>query len=100
MELQSTIGYIAAFLTTFSFAPQALLTLRTRDTKTLSLGMYGMFTGGVFLWLLYGLMLGDWIIVLANTLTELLALPILLMKIYNVCWGNERVRLPLTDSES
>lgn len=99
MELQTVIGYVAAFLTTFSFAPQALLTLRTRDTKTLSLGMYTMFTGGVFLWLLYGLMLGDWIIVLANTLTEMLAIPILLMKIYNVYWGNEREVVALTELE-
>lgn len=99
MELQSVVGYVAAFLTTFSFAPQALLTLRTRDTKTLSLGMYAMFVGGVFLWLLYGLMLGDWIIVLANTLTQTLAMPILGMKIYNVWWGNERENLPLSDAD-
>lgn len=87
------IGYLAAFLTTFSFAPQALLTLKTRDTKTLSLGMYSMFAMGVFFWLIYGLMINDWVIITANILTELLALPILGMKIYNLYWGNE-VALP------
>ncbi len=84
------IGYIAAFLTTFSFAPQAFLTLKTRDTKTLSLGMYGMFALGVFCWTIYGLLKGDWVIVTANVLTELLAIPILAMKIYNVMNGVDR----------
>jgi MtN3 and saliva related transmembrane protein len=85
------IGYFAAFLTTFSFAPQALLTLKTRDTRTLSLGMYSMFTIGVFFWLIYGLMIADWVIVTANVLTELLALLILGMKVHNKIWGNERL---------
>lgn len=84
------IGYIAAFLTTFSFAPQAMLTLRTRDTQTLSLGMYSMFVTGVFIWLIYGIVRDDWIIVLANALTFALALPILTMKVYNLVWGNEK----------
>lgn len=88
------IGYVAAFFTTFSFAPQALLTLRTRDTRTLSLGMYGMFVTGVSLWLVYGVMQDDWIIVAANGLTLLLAMPILGMKIFNRIWGNERTGLP------
>jgi len=85
------IGYIAAFFTTFSFAPQAVLTLRTRDTRTLSLGMYSMFVVGVSLWLIYGVLRDDWIIVLANGLTLLLSMPILGMKIFNRVWGNERL---------
>ena len=84
------IGYIAAFLTTFSFAPQAFLTLKTRDTKTLSLSMYSMFALGVFCWTIYGVLKGDWVIVSANVLTELLALPILGMKVYNVIKGVDR----------
>ena len=47
------IGYLAAFCTTISFLPQAYLTLKTRDTESLSLGMYSTFTLGVLLWLLY-----------------------------------------------
>ena len=78
------IGYIAASLTTLSFAPQAIHTLRTRDTHALSLTMYAMFALGVLMWLIYGIMRGDWVIITANVLTELLALPILTMKIINV----------------
>ncbi|MBC6905226.1 glutathione synthetase [Saccharophagus sp. K07] len=85
------IGYIAAFFTTFSFAPQALLTLRSRDTRTLSLGMYGMFVAGVTVWLIYGVMRDDVIIIAANGITLLLSVPILSMKIYNLVWGNEKV---------
>lgn len=74
------LGYIAASLTTLSFVPQAVHTLRTRDVSGISLGMYSLFTLGVFLWLLYGLQLGSWPIVAANACTLLLALCILLAK--------------------
>lgn len=90
MLSSEVVGYIAAFFTTFSFAPQALLTLRTRDTSALSLGMYSMFVTGVAIWLVYGALKTDWIIVMANGLTLMLAMPILGMKIYNRLWGNER----------
>jgi MtN3 and saliva related transmembrane protein len=49
-----TVGYLAAFCTTCSFLPQALLTIRTKDTESLSFGMYSLFTLGVILWLVYG----------------------------------------------
>ena len=75
------LGYCAAALTTLSFLPQALLTLRTRDVAGIPLGMYGAFTLGVALWLAYGLMLGQWPIVVANALTLLLASVILVMKV-------------------
>lgn len=90
MLSSEVVGYIAAFFTTFSFAPQAFLTLRTRDTSALSLGMYSMFVTGVAIWLVYGALKADWIIVMANGLTLMLAMPILGMKIYNRLWGNER----------
>ncbi len=82
-DLSSTdwIGYVAACLTTGSFVPQALLTLRTRDVSGISLGMYASFTVGVALWLAYGLSLGEWPIVIANMLTLALALVILFTKV-------------------
>jgi MtN3 and saliva related transmembrane protein len=75
------LGYCAASLTTLSFLPQALLTLRTRDVSGISLGMYSAFTLGVALWLVYGLVLGQWPIVVANALTLMLASVILVMKL-------------------
>lgn len=79
--MNDLIGYLAACLTTLSFLPQALHTFRTRDVRGISLGMYALFTGGVALWLVYGLLLGAWPIVLANAVTLVLALAILVMKL-------------------
>lgn len=77
------IGYVAATLTTSSFLPQAILTLKTRDTESLSLSMYSAFTLGVLLWLVYGVFLADKAIIFANAVTLLLASFILACKIYN-----------------
>ena len=79
--LSDLIGYIAAILTTASFVPQAWHTFRTRDVSGISLGMYSAFTIGVSCWLVYGLLLQAWPIVIANLITLVLALAILLMKL-------------------
>lgn len=81
MTLTDAIGYAAAALTTSSFLPQALLTLRTRNVSGISLGMYSAFTAGVALWLAYGITIGQWPIVIANALTLALAATILVVKI-------------------
>ena len=81
MILQDLLGYLAATLTTTAFVPQALLTLRTRDVRGISLGMYGAFTLGVALWLAYGLALGEWPIVAANAVTLALSATILAVKV-------------------
>ena len=74
-------GYVAAFLTTSSFVPQAWLTFRTRDVSGISLGMYSAFTTGIALWLVYGIVIGAWPIIIANTITLALAFAILVMKL-------------------
>lgn len=75
------IGYLAAFLTTCSFVPQAWKTFRTRDVSGISLGMYSVFACGVALWLTYGVLQDAWPIVLANAITLALAACILAMKL-------------------
>jgi MtN3 and saliva related transmembrane protein len=75
------LGYLAASLTTLSFVPQALLTLRTREVHGISALMYGAFTAGVALWLAYGWRLGEWPIIIANAVTLLLAATILTIKL-------------------
>ncbi len=77
------IGYLAAALTTASFLPQAVMTVRTRDTSSLSLGMYSLFTLGVLCWLIYGVILANWAIIVANAVTFLLAAAILAVKLHN-----------------
>lgn len=75
------IGYFAATLTTASFVPQAWHTFKTRDVRGISLGMYSAFTLGVSGWLVYGLLLSAWPIVIANFITLSLAASILAMKL-------------------
>ena len=74
------LGYIAAFLTTTSFLPQVIRTLRTGDTRSISFTMYLMLVIGVAAWLAYGWLLGALPIMLANGITLLLASIILVMK--------------------
>ena len=80
-HLTDLIGSIAACLTTASFVPQVWLSFKTRDVSGVSLGMYSVFTAGIALWLVYGLRLGAWPIVVANAITLLLAAAILGMKL-------------------
>ncbi len=80
---QEMISYLAATLTTASFIPQAILTIKTKDTDGLSLSMYSMFTVGVLLWLIYAVYIEDEAIIIANVITLMLAGIILTFKIYN-----------------
>ena len=75
------VGLAAAFLTTLAFLPQVLHTIRTRSTHDISLRMYSLFTLGVFLWLIYGLILRDVPIIAANAVTLLLSGTILSLKL-------------------
>ena len=81
MPLSDIIGYIAATLTTAAFVPQAWHTFTTRDVSGVSLSMYSTFTAGVSCWLIYGVLLGAWPIVIANCITLVLSVGILVMKL-------------------
>lgn len=79
--LTDVIGSLAACLTTASFVPQVWLSFKTRDVSGVSFGMYSVFTVGVALWLVYGLLLNSRPMVIANSITLVLALLILGMKL-------------------
>lgn len=81
MGFSSSLGLLAAFLTTAAFVPQVFRVLRTRDTHAISLVMYLMFSTGVALWLIYGILLGLWPVIIANAITLALALMVLALKI-------------------
>ena len=81
MDTAEIFGYIAAVSTTVSFIPQAVKVIRTRDTRSISLGMYLLFSFGVALWLVYGVLKNAPPIIAANAVTLLFALIILLYKI-------------------
>ena len=77
----SAVGYAAAILTTISFVPQVLKVWRTRSARDVSLGMYSLFTLGIFTWLVYGVLIESWPVILANFVTLVLAGMVLAMKL-------------------
>jgi MtN3 and saliva related transmembrane protein len=81
MDYVMLIGLFAGALTTIAFIPQLQQTWRTRSAQDVSLGMLLTFTTGVFLWLIYGLLLGALPIILANVITLVLTLAILILKL-------------------
>ena len=80
MNIVNWIGSLAAALTTISFIPQVWKILHTRHTDDISLGMYALFTLGVALWLAYGILIESLPIIIANSITLLLAGTVLVMK--------------------
>lgn len=83
------IGYSAAFLTTVSFLPQVIKIIRTKDTKSLSLGMYLLLTAGIVLWITYGILRNDYVLIIANVFTILLTLIVLIYKIAGIIQKQE-----------
>lgn len=81
MEPVTILGLIAACCTTISFVPQAIKVIRSKQTQAISLVMYILLNIGVALWTTYGILLGDWPIMLANGITLIFTMSILLMKL-------------------
>jgi MtN3 and saliva related transmembrane protein len=81
MSTTELFGYLAATLTTIAFIPQVVQVWRSKQTQDISLSMYSVFTLGVVTWLIYGLMLGSWPIIMANCITLVLAGSVLVMKL-------------------
>jgi len=75
------LGLAAGSLTTIAFLPQLIQTWKSKSAKDISLGMFLLFTGGIILWLIYGIFMKDMPIILANSLTLVFASMILFFKI-------------------
>ncbi|MCC2548620.1 SemiSWEET transporter [Hymenobacter sp. BT175] len=71
-SLTSVIGLTAATLTTIAYVPQVYKTWHAKSSKDLSLAMLLLFSTGVLLWLIYGWLVKDWPVILANAATLLL----------------------------
>ena len=81
MEFSNVFGSLAGTLTTIAFFPQAIKTWKTKSAEDISLGMFTLFAAGVFLWIVYGIAIGSVPVVIANTITFVLAVTILVFKI-------------------
>jgi len=89
MHWISISGLVAACLTTSSFLPQAIKTIRTKDTTSISLSMYILFTSGTLMWFVYGIASHNFPISLANGITLILASVILYFKITATTTANK-----------
>lgn len=79
--LVSIIGLVAGVCTTIAFIPQVIRTIKTRETKGISLATYIIYVTGVFLWLIYGLLVNDIPLILANGVGFILAGIVLILKL-------------------
>lgn len=79
--MESYLGYIAAICTTVAFIPQAVKVYRTQHTKDISLEMFSLLNLGLVFWLIYGIILHSYPIMLANAVTIIFAIYILITKL-------------------
>jgi MtN3 and saliva related transmembrane protein len=79
--METLVSAVAATLTTVAFVPQAIHIIRFKETRAISLQMYVVFASGVAFWLVFGVMIWNWPIMVANAVTLTLALTIIRMKL-------------------
>lgn len=79
--LETFIGGFAAFCTTVSYVPQVWKAWKTRETGDLSLKMLLILATGLAAWVLYGFLKGDWVIVIANSISVTMLANLIYLKI-------------------
>jgi MtN3 and saliva related transmembrane protein len=75
------IGYCAATMTTLSFLPQLIRVVKLRTARDISLGMFLIFSVGTLFWLMYGLLSHSKPVWIANAVTLILSMSILILKL-------------------
>jgi MtN3 and saliva related transmembrane protein len=75
------IGFVAAFCTTVDFVPQLLRVIHLKSARDVSLGTFLLFSTGVFLWLVYGIYAGSKPVIASNSVTLVLSVSILVLKL-------------------
>ncbi len=81
MNYIAIIGLLAGTCTIISFLPQVFKTVKTKRTKDISLAMYAVLAVGLFMWIIYGVLTNNFPIILANSISFILAVIILVLKI-------------------
>lgn len=81
MILSDVLGYVAGILVTVSFLPQTMKSWKTKQTRDISLGRYSLYTLGLVLWTIYGIVIMNLPLIVMSALDTLLAGSILFMKL-------------------
>ena len=92
MDIVNITGSLAGGLTTIAFIPQVVRTWKTRSAQDISLFMFLLFSCGVLLWLVYGILLHALPIIVANGITLALSTSILAMKVRDMLTRQRRLR--------
>ena len=87
MSLVTVVGLVAAFCTTVSYVPQIRKIWRTGETEDISLKMFLILATGIALWVVYGILQGDAVIILANSVSLAFLSAILFFKLRNLARG-------------
>jgi MtN3 and saliva related transmembrane protein len=90
MDQTTLIGLLAATCTTAAFVPQVIAILRTGNVDGISVMMYSIFTVGIALWLSYGILVNDLPMLLANSISLLLAISVLSLTVYKR-WQKKKI---------
>jgi MtN3 and saliva related transmembrane protein len=83
----TVIGLVAAFCTTVSYIPQIRKIWATGETHDISLRMFLILTTGIALWVIYGVLQADVVIILANSVSLAFLCAILFFKIRSIRQG-------------
>lgn len=81
MEIVTILGLLAGALVTASFIPQIIKIWKLKETKDISLWMYVIFTTGILLWLIYGILIEDLPVIVANVIGLMFASTVLFFKV-------------------
>ena len=81
MDWVLLIGFMAATGTTLSFIPQVIKSWKTKETHDISFWTFITLVIGIALWLIYGFLINDLPLIIANSITFVFALSILILKI-------------------
>ncbi len=84
MDAVNILGYSAGVITTLTFLPQVIKTWREKSAKDISLLMFIIAATNEVMWIVYGAMKNDWVIILTNTVVLCLSLIMIILKLrYN-----------------
>ena len=89
MTITILIGYAATVLSILNQFPQAIKVIRTRDTHSISLAMYCIVEAAITLWLVYGILLKDGPLIVANALSLIPITYIFIIKLRNTISGKD-----------
>ncbi len=81
MELSTLVGISASISTAVSSLPQLVKLCREKKAENVSLGMFWVLVGGLAIWVWYGILKQDWIIIIANGFSFLVNLATVLLSI-------------------